>query len=330
MRINLAISHPFVERMTTSTDEDNGRDMLMRNRNRWVSLSGSALIGRGGEGLELQLVGPEVSRTHALIEYRGEPDSPSWFIRDLGSTNGTYVGRLKLVTGVWSPIGKKTILDFGTPGTESWEVLDDGPPHPGARTGTRWVMARDGVLTLPDEQQPELRVFARGHQWLAQTGLLTIALSDGAEVRAGGKTWNVILPALGGSGVPTYPADGAPLPVGVRIWTPPDRKRVLGVHLTVGAQAYDLGCHAHHELLRVLALARLEDDHLSEPPDEQGWLYIDELLERLQLTKNNLDVWTSRLKNQLRAAPVPIVCERPARGLIQRRVWNCDLSLVDT
>jgi adenylate cyclase len=50
------------------------------------SLSGTTRVGRGDDS-EIVLLDPSVSRAHAIVEFdAGEP-----VVRDLDSTNGTYV-----------------------------------------------------------------------------------------------------------------------------------------------------------------------------------------------------------------------------------------------
>jgi pSer/pThr/pTyr-binding forkhead associated (FHA) protein len=48
------------------------------------------VIGRaaGGVGAQVELTDPEASRTHAVVECRGS----RIMVRDLGSTNGTFIG----------------------------------------------------------------------------------------------------------------------------------------------------------------------------------------------------------------------------------------------
>ena len=51
------------------------------------------VIGRAGGGADLELSDGEASRTHAVIECHG----PRILLRDLGSTNGTFVGESRIV-----------------------------------------------------------------------------------------------------------------------------------------------------------------------------------------------------------------------------------------
>jgi adenylate cyclase len=53
---------------------------------RVYSIEGATRVGRGEEG-EIVLVDPSVSRAHAIVEIDGAQP----VVRDLGSTNGTFV-----------------------------------------------------------------------------------------------------------------------------------------------------------------------------------------------------------------------------------------------
>ena len=58
------------------------------------SIAGAARIGRSAEG-EIVLVDPSVSRAHAVVEVA----SGGATVRDLGSTNGTYLNGRRIETG---------------------------------------------------------------------------------------------------------------------------------------------------------------------------------------------------------------------------------------
>jgi hypothetical protein len=58
------------------------------------SIAGRARIGRSEEG-EIVLVDPSVSRTHAVVEI----DEGGAFVRDLGSTNGTFLNGRRIESG---------------------------------------------------------------------------------------------------------------------------------------------------------------------------------------------------------------------------------------
>lgn len=66
-----------------------------------VTLSGQpVLIGRADDST-LVLTDDYASTRHARLSQRG----PEWYVEDLGSTNGTYLDRVKVTTAVRVPNG---------------------------------------------------------------------------------------------------------------------------------------------------------------------------------------------------------------------------------
>ena len=52
----------------------------------------AAVIGRGGEGVEIRIPDTAISRRHAEVSFR----DGQWFIRDLDSSNGTFINELRI------------------------------------------------------------------------------------------------------------------------------------------------------------------------------------------------------------------------------------------
>lgn len=63
-------------------------------------------IGSGGAS-DLRISHPYVSRRHALVGYKN-----GWFIEDLGSSNGTFINRIRIGRG---EIGRHTQVSLGSP-----------------------------------------------------------------------------------------------------------------------------------------------------------------------------------------------------------------------
>ena len=75
----------------------------------WSQGDRDLLIGRG-EGCDLELAEPSVSRIHARLAFRGG----AWIIQDLASTNGTWVngrevGRFRLRPGDRVSLGSQRL-----------------------------------------------------------------------------------------------------------------------------------------------------------------------------------------------------------------------------
>lgn len=66
------------------------------------------VIGQGSQA-DLVLDDDSVSRQHARLEY----DAPAWRLTDLESTNGTYVGGVRLAPHVPTPLPTGSSVRFG-------------------------------------------------------------------------------------------------------------------------------------------------------------------------------------------------------------------------
>ena len=88
-----------------------------------IFLNARSLVGRA-RACDAQLQDRFVSGEHATISWNGQ----QWRIRDLGSTNGTFVGKERLPAGDSAPLSRGAALGFGA--AEGWTFVDDGPPVP--------------------------------------------------------------------------------------------------------------------------------------------------------------------------------------------------------
>jgi putative nucleotidyltransferase with HDIG domain len=81
-------------------------------------------VGRLAQ-FELKLEDPSVSRRHAEVRRT----DAGWFVRDLESTNGTYVNGTRLTVGE-HPLQPRDIVQFGKVAflVEIVDVMEDGPP----------------------------------------------------------------------------------------------------------------------------------------------------------------------------------------------------------
>ena len=92
----------------------------------------------------------------------------------------------------------------------------------------------------------------------------------------------------------------------------------------------DLGARAHHNVLLTLARSRLEDRKVRQaaergaPPPEssEGWVYQDELADRLAIDETHLNVAVFRCRRQLAEAGIV-----GAASIIERRRPTRELRL---
>lgn len=261
-----------------------------------IPLASRVLVGRASTA-GLRLEDKRVSGEHATLLWTGS----DWVVRDLGSRNGTFVDGERLEPGGTRSLSAGTRLSFGAQG-DRWLLADAGPPGPMARDPEGELkVASGGVLALPDEDQPEVAVYADGRgRWILEVGEDQRPITEGGEVEAGGRTWTLLLPAAI-EGTATVDAGPTIDTIEMRFGVSMDEEHVQ-ITLTHQGRPIPLERREHGYVLLTLARQRLEDRAL--PAAEQGWVDREQLLKWLQLDANGLNVAIYRARGQLADAGV--------------------------
>jgi hypothetical protein len=164
-----------------------------------IPLAGRALIGRS-RGCSVTIDDPRASAEHAVISWSGE----QWEIRDLGSSNGTWVDGRRLAVGQRTPLRLDSRLGFGS-ADDRWLLADDRPggaaPPPGhldlmpktlRAEGPPLLVANVSLCFAPslDEEHVELEVHSEEADLLLPSRschymLLTLARSRIQDAHAG-------------------------------------------------------------------------------------------------------------------------------------------------
>ncbi len=118
-----------------------------------VSQTTITIIGRQA-GATLQLTHDSVSRRHAEISY----DSGQYVLRDLGSSNGTYVNGERLAPGAVHLLKEQDRLRIGTVDLtfeiRLVEQLAEAVPEVGAARASMQFERATSLITLPPEERP--------------------------------------------------------------------------------------------------------------------------------------------------------------------------------
>jgi hypothetical protein len=266
------------------------------------------LVGRS-PACALRLGEACVSGEHATLIWSMD----RWEVRDLGSRNGTWVDGRRLAAGEAATVQAGGALGFGDP-EDRWELVEAGPPSAIAEElrGGALRPAQDGILALPDDEHPELLVYADASgRWLVEaTDQPPRAVEDEAVVTAGGGTWRLRLPErqVGTAAMHV----GATLDtVRLRFAVSRDEEHV---QVTVAARAGDTVLEVREHWYTLLTLARLRLEDAGEPASEQGWIERDDLLKMLGIDANALNVAIYRARRQLQASGID-----GAAGLVEVR-----------
>jgi hypothetical protein len=283
-------------------------------------------VGRAASDVILDLAEEGVSRRHALFDYRSEADGTvGFYVRDLGSTNGTFVDGERIKGPVRLTEGRA--IRFGTSG-EPWLVVDAGPPNPAVLCGGALTVSQDEVLSLPDEQDPECMVIRDGERWLRHSGGRVERVRDRDVIEVRGRPYMLLLPNPAAALHPTETSGSAHQPVRLVLRTSRDQLREAT--LLVGSASHDLGQHVHNRELLALAAARVADLQHGRAPQERGWRSTHQLARTLEIDRAVLNVWTCRLRQKLRDIGVELIQDEPGGPRGCRRRLACDVEIEES
>lgn len=276
------------------------------------------MIGRS-PGSTLRLTGPQVSGTHAELQW----DGGVWSIQDLGSRNGTLVDRKRLSPGERIVLRGGEEIHFGAAG-ERFALIDAGPPQLMAISAAGDVaLSPSNMMSLPSEEQLELTIYEDvDGRWWAESNDEVRAVEDRANVVAGGVSWSLYLPTTLGV---TRDAQTPPLVLGdlaLELRVSLDEEHV-SVRLHQDGNTLTLEPRVHAFLLLTLARARLEDrEQDGLPASEHGWRHRDDLTNMLKIEPYLLNLWVFRARQQLAKAGV-----LSAAQLVERRADSEQLRI---
>ena len=261
---------------------DSGATHLLAPRNR---------IGRA-PSCELHIADRTVSGEHATIQWR----KSTWYIRDLGSRNGTFVNDKRIEPGASHALVQGMRLTFGS--TEAWTLTDAGAPRALAISADGRQLRADGdLIAIPSAEQPEVILYAdsQGTWWQEQADS---RLPVRGPITACGTTWTLMTPA-GLAGTATVGA-GKRLDAVRLVFTVSRDEERVGLTVIHRGRAKALAARAHLYVLLTLARLRLEDHN--EPSSEQGWVDRETLQRMLGMDSNALNVAIHRARKQIAKA----------------------------
>ncbi|MCC6557390.1 MAG: FHA domain-containing protein [Polyangiaceae bacterium] len=269
-------------------------------------LRSRCLIGRSS-ACDLRIDDARVSGEHAGLRWTGT----AWELRDLGSTNGTFIRGRRLAPGEHAIIAAGDGFSLGGVGISSlsFTLTEAAPPVASARhvAGGAVRVAAAGLLVLPEDERPQVSLVEAGSgRWVLEAEGEARDVADREIVVVGGEAWSLDLPAPSGPTLDvvasvrsaTRPLLGS---VEMRFHVSRDEERVE-ITIVHPDGAIHLPPRSHHYFMLVLARARLAD--AAAPPAEQGWRDRHELCKMLAVQELRLNVDVCRARKELVAAGI--------------------------
>jgi FHA domain len=278
------------------------------------TLGGRCLVGRA-DHCALRIEHPSVSGEHALLRYRSE----RWYLRDLGSRNGTQVDDRPLAAGRETAVEPGSVFTFGSHQVR-WRLSDASAPNLSATHGDGAVRhAADGLLVLPEDATPECALFADHAGWVLELGDARRVPTDQEVLDLPSGSWRLDVPS--DNPLESTAISGSQ-PCRLQRARAIFRVSTDGEHVELDLQGMgwhrSLGARAHNDVLLALGRARLADttERAQLPAADKGWVYGDELCRMADITPSALDLHVFRARQQLARAGIhnagTIVERRPA------------------
>lgn len=254
---------------------------------------------------------PSVSRNHAEIRW----SEGKWWLKDLNSANGTHLDGVRL-GAARVELNHGATLRLGDSARE-WTLIDMASPRARAHASSGdSVEGEERTLALPSQDAPIATVLATPAGWIFEAEDTSCPVSDRAEVTIeDGTTYRLELPAMPLQECSTVGEAGASLRNLVLAFDESLDAEYVRIVAGVGANRIDLGHRAHHELLILLARARVRDRQTGIPETESGWVYMRELEQALRRDEGTINVLIYRARKALYAAGFA-----DAVDIVQRRL----------
>lgn len=266
---------------------------------RGVTLAARTTIGRDPQ-CDFNLADRRVSSLHARIVWNGG----AWLIRDLGSTNGTFVDGVRLPPAVDRALMEGMRIAFGDP-QDVWTVEQvDSPRARAVEATTGEVVAeRGGVLTLEDAAGPALSLIESGGRWTCDDGVSPTLVSDGDTVHVGDRRYRLELPVAAPQTPMSATEDDQGVALSFRIG---DDEETLSLTVVTPHGAAVVPHRTSHYVLLALARARILDRAAGFSELQAGWRDANEICRMLATDENRLNVDIHRVRKQLATYGVPL------------------------
>jgi FHA domain len=252
-------------------------------------LSPEYIVGRAEEN-DLCLYPRFVSVRHALLRWT----DCGWELRDLGSTNGTYLDGVRL-SGIVQ-LRKGARISFGDV-SETWVLMEDSPPVPVAIAleGGARCRLESGSIVIPADPDAVATIYALEGEWFLETCDSRRPLAPGETFSVAEGTWKFHCPQGAAATVACVERPFRLEESTLLLSVSSDEERV-SASLQLEKRFKDLGLRASFYLLLVLARQRLDDRAL--PVVQRGWVDVPDLLQMIPEYANdthlNVDIFRIR------------------------------------
>jgi hypothetical protein len=287
--------------------------VLEDSQGRRITVGSQCLIGRAPH-CRVRLSDKRVSWDHARLSWLRD----GWWLRDLNSTNGTWVDGRRLTADDRIPLAVGQKLSFGHHSIcHRVDSIDAPRFRLRSQSDDRVICPTNTLIGLPSDDDPRLTVCLGVRGWCIEDGSQVRPLVDQETIEFGSERWQVELPPITDDVAETGTQREQPL-VDVRDLTlelrvSADREDICAT-ATVDGRSYQMPNRSHHELLLLLVEARLSAKQQGLSDEESGWMTLDEATRSAAVGINKLNLDIFRLRREFEGLGL-----RDPRQLVERR-----------
>lgn len=248
-------------------------------------------VGRAAHG-GLLLKDERVSNEHACLKWKS---GQGWVVRDLGSTNGTWVNGELLPPRGDRPLVVGDRLAFGA-SDELWAFEDGSAPEPMASPvgGGESCTIADGVIAIPSPENALGTIFqGTDGSWVFETTNATMPLTSGTIFDVAGRLWRFSCPSEWFA--TTKSQQLRLVQDSTLIFEVSNDEEHVTLNVTHQGERIPMGHLSAFYFLLTLARIRVrEREHLTER--ESGWVHREDLMTMLRCGEQQLNVWVHRIR----------------------------------
>ncbi len=269
---------------------------------------------------------PDTSSRHALFFWHDE----QWWVRDLGSTNGTFVNGEAIAGGKAIALSVKDVVKLAN---HSLSLQETSAPNPAVLcldTGELQT-GEPSLILIPNADEPTASAYlAKGSQWWLDIEGQSSELVDGQIFRHNERNYRFF---SGGKFAPTAQHATSTLRLSeleleFRVSLDEEHVELAGQG---GGRRFDLGSRACNYVLLTLARQRQHDGaDASLPETSHGWVDSLDLLKMLGCNETKLSVDICRIRQVFSKAgfdDASDIIER-RRGTRQLRLGLANVTIV--
>jgi FHA domain len=293
-----------------------------------VTLESDSIVGRAPH-CTIRVQDHRISNEHASLRWRGD----AWLVRDLGSTNGSWLNGEALRVGVDHRLKAGDELAFGAKEL-LWRFEDDGAPQPmlSPLDGGEPCVMVDGVIAIPSADDAVASIFrAAEGSWTLEQAAGARPITAGLTIELLGARWRFSCPqelAETAKNTPLRLVQESTL-----CFVVSSDEEYVSLSVESGDERLAMGSQSPFYLLLILARVRLQEEGRL-PPSESGWIHREDLMSMLRCGEQQLNVWVHRIRARFSRSEfldyASIIERRDGSGQLRVGVGRCIISEIRT